>query len=149
MRPTVQAILLADKVYVDRGSKHIICGVFNALGFKRAPDATKSGPDEIKAGKKNLLEIQDVGNPWAYISLTNVKGKTPLELRFESLTGDRVFFSTEFEVTCEDPLASVELTLPVPRLPHVSGTYVLDLLYEQTSIGSHRVQIFEIKDESN
>lgn len=150
MKPTVQAILLADRVYQDRSGKFIIAGVFNLMGIKRRPNqnaapSSDSSGDEVQANVTlSALDIQDVGNPWAYISLTNVKGATPLELRFESLTGDVVHFSIRLDVNGDDPLASVQISLPVPRLPKVIGMYVLDLLYEETSIGSHRVQIVEI-----
>ena len=48
------------------------------------------------------------------------------------------------EVACDDPLATVELVLPVPPLPRTPGHYALELLYKNELIGSHRVTVQEV-----
>lgn len=138
MKPIVQALILADRVYRDVSGKFIIVGVFNTLAFKRAPETP---PVELDS-----LQIQDVGNPWVYINLTDVKGPKRLVLRYEAIAGDKIFFEAEMEVNSDDPVQSVELGCPIPRLPLIPGVYVLDLLYDGESIGSHRVRCVEIKD---
>lgn len=149
MKPTVQAILLADRVYQDKSNKFIIAGVFDVHLFM-VNKRDDSEAAEVGSGtvKKSFLEIQSVGNPWVYISLTDVKSSVTLELRFESLTSGMVHFSTHITVVpTGDPLSSQQIGLPVPKLPNVPGTYVLDLLYEQTSIGTHRVRVIDLDEQ--
>ena len=98
--------------------------------------------------RHTALSIQDVGTPWVFISVTDVKGPTKLELRFEALTGSEVNFRVELEVNCDDPLGSIKVGLPVPRLPNKAGDYILDLLHEDVSLGSCRVKIEEFVDET-
>jgi hypothetical protein len=144
VKPILQAMLLADRVYRDVSGKFIIAGVFNVFAFKKGkPVETPSEETKVKI---SLRDVQDTGNPWAYISLTDVKGQIPLELRYESLAGDQVIFETQFEVKSDDPLRSVEIVLPVPKLPHLSGVFLLDLLYKGESLGSHRVHCVELQD---
>lgn len=148
MKPTVQAILLADRVYQDKSNKFIIVGVFDVHAFKLNKQEPQSA--EVEAGpiKRSFLEIQSTGNPWVYISLTDIKVPVTLELRFESLTSGMVFFTTQFSIqTDNDPLSSHQIALPVPKLPNIVGTYALDLIYDQASIGTHRVRIVDL-DES-
>jgi len=151
MRPILQALLLCDRVYIDTAGKAIIAGVFDRWCF-RLPKPAASGNDVVELGaviRKSVNEIQDVGTPWVFISLTDVKGPTKLELRFEELTGSEVYFSADIEVTSEDPLGSIKVGLPVPRLPNKAGDYILDLLHEDVSLGSHRVKIEEFVDASS
>ena len=151
MKPILQALLLCEKVYIDTTGKAIIAGVFERWYF-RLPKPDASGNDALEPGtkvSKAVNEIQDVGTPWVFISLTDVKGPTKLELRFEELTGSEVYFNAEIEVTCDDPLGSIKVGLPVPRLPNKAGDYILDLLHEDVSIGSHRVKIEEFFDATS
>jgi hypothetical protein len=145
MKPILQALLLCDRVYQDRSGKFIIVGVFDRWFFKpRVEDKREEQPLPFVEQLKSPAEFQDVGTPWVYLSLTDVKGPTKLELRFESLTGAEVYFSALLEVTSSDPLTSVQFGLPVPRLPSKAGDYILELLHENVSLGAHRVNISEL-----
>lgn len=145
MKPILQALLLCDRVYRDMSGKFIIVGVFDCWFFK-PPVGGKSiaQPQPVAEQLTSPSEIQDVGTPWVYLSLTDVKGPTKLELRFESLTGAEVYFSALLEVSSPDPLKSVQFGLPVPRLPSKAGDYILELLHENISLGAHRVNISEM-----
>ena len=59
-------------------------------------------------------------------------------------TNEVSFCAARMEVACDDPLATVELVLPVPPLPRTPGHYALELLYENELIGSHRVTVQEV-----
>lgn len=148
MKPILQALLLCDRVYQDRSGKFIIVGVFDHWFFKpRVGGVEHSQPVEEQV--ITPAEIQDVGTPWVYISLTDVKGPTKLELRFENLTGAEVYFSAVFEVSSPDPLQSVQIGMPVPKLPSKAGDYILELLHDNVSLGAHRVKISEMKNANN
>jgi hypothetical protein len=150
MKPILQALLLCDRVYQDRSGKFIIVGVFDRWMFKPSIEAASVEsvsdglPPQVEQKLKGPADIQDVGSPWVYISVTDVKGTAKLELRFESLTGAEVYFSALLEVSSQDPLASVKVGLPVPRLPSKAGDYILELLHENVSLGAHRVNISEM-----
>lgn len=146
MKPILQALLLADRIYHEVRGKIIIVGVFNRLMFKKPPEprAEDKAPSEEDEVIKSLADVQDAGNPWVYISLTDVKGEIPLELRYESLSGDNVIFRAELSVKSDNPVQTVEIVLPVPRLPTVVGNFVLDLLYKGESLGCHRVECIEV-----
>jgi hypothetical protein len=134
-------MLLADYVYQDRETgKKIIAGVFDRVAVrKRKPPA-----DPQAAVPMN--DVRQVGSPYAYISLREVRGRIPLEFRLISLDTNEVLFrAARIEVACDDPLTTVELVLPVPPLPRVPGHYVLELLYENELIGSHRVTVQEVE----
>lgn len=150
MKPILQALLLCDRVYQDRSGKFIIVGVFDQWFFKPKVDGGSSEQSPpIGEQVVTPAEIQDVGTPWVYISLTDVKGPTKLELRFENLTGAEVYFSAVLEVSSPDPLLSVQLGMPVPKLPGKAGDYILELLHDDISLGAHRVKISEIKNANN
>jgi hypothetical protein len=53
------------------------------------------------------------------------------------------------EVLSSDPLSSTQISLPLPKLPTIAGNYVLELLYENISLGAHRVKISEIDDATS
>lgn len=145
--PTLQALLLADQVYRDADTKkHIICGVFGQLFFTTTKNAASKpggnaevGDDEV--GVAIPMEfVRRAGSPYAYISLTEVHGTKRLELRYVDLQDLSVLLKAEFDVHCENPLLNVQLVIPLPNLPTPHpGTYVLELLCENTPLGSHRV----------
>lgn len=140
--PTLQALLLADQVYRDADTqKHIICGVFSQVFFF-APEIAKS-PVTEKADEEKRVSINAIrraGSPYAYVSITEVHGKRRFELRYVDLVDNSVLFKAGFEVQSPDPLKSIQLTIPLPTLPIThAGVFVLELLCENTLLGSHRV----------
>lgn len=145
VKPSLQALLLADRIYKDTTGKHVIAGTFNRLIF--AKGAAKPKTVEIDGEEKQLIAggVQP-GSPSAYISLTNCHGKIRCVLRYVSLKNDQPLFQTEFSIECSDPLKTVELVLPMPMLPHVAGVHALELLCDDEPIGLHRIIVEEVKE---
>ena len=85
-------------------------------------------------------EICTVGSPWAYISLTEIHGTIPLELRYVDLADNSVMLRVELPVKSNSPLDTVEVVvqLPVLPMPH-PGTYALELLSNNEPLGAHRI----------
>jgi hypothetical protein len=161
--PVLQAMLLADQVYQDRGTgKYVICGIFSAIHFvpKEPPKdkdrsagagAADGGSDGGEADETSesspsapapvpIARLVRAGSPFAYVSLTELQGTRKFELRYVDLEENNVLFGTTFEVSCRDPLETIQITVPLPPLPipH-EGVFVLELLCDGEMLGSHRV----------
>ncbi len=145
MKPVLQALLLADHVYRDKETgKAIIAGVFDRFAvLKRPPEAgepVREGPVRVP-----LAHVFRAGNPFAYVSLTEVRGRVQVQLRLVRLETNEVYFeSNAIPVECDDPLKTVQLVLPVPILPQIPGTYALELLCDNELVGAHRVVVEEV-----
>jgi hypothetical protein len=91
--------------------------------------------------------VSTAGSPHLYVALTDVHRTIPLKVRFVCLsdimeTAPR--FEIGLEVNSADPLAVVELTIPMPRLPVTgAGTFSLDLMYQGEILGSWRIVVTE------
>ena len=168
--PVLQAMLLADQVYQDRGTgKYVICGIFSAIHFTPKDDVVSqdraagtgselesggggaTSDDTPEAGESfespppvpapvPIARLVRAGSPFAYVSLTELQGTRKFELRYVDLAENNVLFGTAFEVSCRDPLETIQITVPLPPLPipH-EGVFVLELLCEGELLGSHRV----------
>jgi len=145
VKPVLQALLLADRIYRDRTTgKHIIAGTFNKLSFAKGDAEPKTV--EIDGEKRQLVPGgMQAGSPSAYISLTDIRGKVKCVLRYVNLERDQALFQTQFSIDCPDPLHTVELVLPMPMLPPVAGVHVLELLCDDEPIGSHRIIVEEVE----
>jgi len=147
-KPVLQALLLADYVYQDKETgKRLVAGIFDCILVKkhRVPTSNSGepGPVVIPVG-----DVRQVGSPYIYINLREVRSTMPLELRLVHLESNEVFFRcSPFEVVCEDPLRSVELVIPVPMLPSILGTYAFELIYNNEMIGSHRFVVRETEQQ--
>ncbi|MCC7475555.1 MAG: hypothetical protein IT425_09180 [Pirellulales bacterium] len=145
MKPILQALLMADHVYVDAATKKkIVVGIFHRMTFatKRegleAPNA--DGTRQIQVPLSGHLS----GSPFCYVSLTEVRGKQPFTLRFVHLDEDRALFQTTFEVECNNPLETIEAVFPLPYLPVKGpGHYALELLWGMEPLGCHRIVAVE------
>lgn len=145
MKPVLQALLLADHVYRDKETgKAVIAGVFDRFAvWKRRPEPGESGREGLL--RIPLAQVFRAGNPFAYISLTEVRGRVQVQLRLVRLeTNEICFESNAIPVECDDPLKTVQLVLPVPILPQIPGTYALELLCDNELVGSHRVVVEEV-----
>ncbi|MEK6259124.1 MAG: hypothetical protein AABP62_10960 [Planctomycetota bacterium] len=161
--PVLQAMLLADQVYQDRATgKYVICGIFSAIHFvpKEPPHGRDhsagagtpgEGADEGDTDETSessapaqtpvpIARLVRAGSPFAYVSLTELQGSRKFELRYVDLEENNVLFGTTFEVSCRDPLETIQITVPLPPLPipH-EGVFVLELLCDGEMLGSHRV----------
>jgi hypothetical protein len=143
VKPVLQALLLADQVYQDKASgKCIVAGIFGVL-FKIKASQQESKED---SGVRRIQphEFRRAGSPSCYISLTGVRGTLPLELRYVDLADNSVLMSLCFEHSNADPVATVEIIMPVPPLPTPhAGDYALELLTDNELIGSHRIRVVE------
>lgn len=111
----------------------------------RSPGGGSSGggppePGSQKPEQIPLARLVKAGSPYAYISLTELRGSRKFELRYVDLVENTVLFATQFEVSCRDPLETIQITVPLPPLPipH-EGAYALELLCDGELLGSHRV----------
>lgn len=148
VKPLVQALLLADRVYKDVTGKHIIAGTFNRWIFVKGgmkPKTVEVGGDERQAIPGGM----QAGSPHVYISLTELRGKTAFVLRYVNLEQDKALFETQFSVDFSDPLQTVELVLPMPMLPNEAGAHALELLCDDEPLGSYRVIVEEGKGEDD
>lgn len=139
MRPVVQSLVLADRVYQDVGGKKIICGTFNTVLFGKG-SALKQR--ELTDGTKQpfLVGPAHGGSPYAYISVTDILRACELDVQFVNLTKNAVLFRTKVAVNCADRLQTVEVVLPLPLLPiDGPGVYSLEVVCEGKILGSHRI----------
>ncbi len=142
MKPVLQALLLADRIYRDTTGKHIIAGTFNKMLFVKGGAGPKTV--EIDGEEKQLIPGgMQAGSPSAYISLTDVRGKIQCVLRYVNLKQNNALFQTQFSIECSDPLKTVEVVLPLPTLPQMAGVHALELLCDDEPIGSHRIIVEE------
>jgi len=157
-KPVLQALLLAEHVYQDRATgKKIIAGTFNRLNFTRRRPPLPPPPEgdvpfavppaAPPAGLPEARELHNVispGSPFAFITLTEVHGTIPLELRYVDLQNNAVLLTPRFQVSCDDPLNTLELTIPIPMLPAPhEGVYALELLHDNEPLGSMRIVAVE------
>jgi hypothetical protein len=140
MKPVLQALIVADHVYQDQQTgKKVICGTFNNFRFSKKPPVSEvQNPDGTK--RTVIMGGTQSGSPYAYISLTDVCEGTKLLLRFVNLEKNEVLFGTEVVVSNVNRLTTVELILPLPRLPiQETGSYALELVCDDEMIGSCRI----------
>ena len=123
-KPVLQALVMADHIYVDQASqKKVIAGTFHDLWAKKFPCRMSR-------------------NTYAFISLTDFRGKTAFELRYRDLDEDNELMHADFSITAENPLQTVELIVEIPGFPMPKpGVYVFELLYKKEVLGSLRMNV--------
>lgn len=139
MRPVLQALVLADRIYQEVSGKKIIAGTFSGVKFsKKPPTAEIVRPDGQK--QRVLVGGMNLGSPSAYVSLTDVCDGTTIQIQFLNLSKNVVLFGTEVTIPNVDRLSNVELIFPLPVLPISEvGIYALQILCEDEILGSWRV----------
>jgi hypothetical protein len=149
VKPVLQALLVADHVYEDkRTGKKIVVGIFDRLLFKAQPESATGPTAEQEKEPPVIKGGMHAGSPYAYLNITDVHGTVKLELRYVDLSDRSALFRTELSVKCDDPLATVELILPMPPLPTPHpGVYALELLADGDPMGSHRITVEELVEE--
>ncbi len=150
MKPVLQALLLAERVYQDTTTgKKVIAGTFNRLCFKRGPQ--KPQEIEIDGVKRQVIpDEMQVGSPCAFISLTEIRGTIACVLRYVDLEDDKPLLQCEFHIHCDDPLKTVEVVLPMPPLPTTkAGIHALELLCDDEPVGSLRIIVEELEENDD
>jgi hypothetical protein len=145
VKPVLQALVLADHVYEDKTTgKKIISGTFHGIKFSRKPPTAEA---VLPDGSKKLVTMGGMqsGSPYAYLSLTDVCDNTILSVQFVYLTKNVVIFKTDFKIECDNRLGTIEIILPLPKLPiQEVGTYALEVICEGEIIGSSRITAEDI-----
>jgi hypothetical protein len=147
LKPVLQALVLAERVYQVDDGKKIIAGTFDTVYFTKSPVVKEvNGPGGTK--QKLLPGGMHGGSPYAYLSLTDVCDQTKLVLHFVNLTKNKVLFGKEIEIPSTDRLRTVEIVLALPLLPiSEAGTYAFQVLCEGEILGSHRLTAQELTFE--
>jgi len=91
-----------------------------------------------------VLEIPPTGlqsgSPFAYLSLTEVRGAMSFILQLVNLEDDSQLFRSDLRVECHNPLQTVEMTVPLPPIsPPQAGIYALELIWNNELLGSLRI----------
>jgi len=143
MNPLLQALVIAERIYVDTSDRKIICGTFNQIVLKTTPtERTVNNPDGSKT--KKLLAGHDPGCPWFYLSLTDVIPGTVLTLQMMNVSKNKEMFNLSVTIDEADRLSTVEIVLPLPPIMSFAkepGTLSFDVLCNGEIIGSHRLLV--------
>lgn len=139
MKPVLQALVVADRVYQEVSGKKIIAGTFSGLKFSRKPPVAEIvRPDGQK--QRVVMGGMSIGSPYAYVSLTDVCDGTKVQIQFLNLSKNVALFGNEVTLTNVDRLSNVELVLPLPPLPiSEAGVYALQVVCEGEILGSWRI----------
>ena len=89
-----------------------------------------------------IQTLMQAGSPFVYFSVTELTGRKTFELRYVDLHSNRSLFQAEVPIECDDPLKTIEVSMPLPRLPLAAleeRSYALEVLCEGQLLGSHRV----------
>jgi hypothetical protein len=100
-------------------------------------------PNNLQPGQR-VLEIPPTGlqsgSPFAYLSLTEVRGAMAFILQLVNLEDDSQLFRSDLRVECHNPLLTVEMTVPLPPIsPPQAGIYALELMWNNEILGSLRI----------
>lgn len=126
-KPILQALILAEHIYIDKDTgKKVIAGTFNRIWADKFPNEHKR-------------------TTWAFISLTDFSGETTLELQFRRLdTNEILLHGKGSSIVGKDRLRTTEMVIEVPHFPlPAPGVYSFDVVHEDTILGSLRVTVAE------
>ncbi|OHB71405.1 MAG: hypothetical protein A2V70_15735 [Planctomycetes bacterium RBG_13_63_9] len=147
MKPVLQALVLAERVYTDITGKKIIAGTFNRVQFTRTTQFVQERQSPSGETKYFVRGGVHGGSPYAYISLTDVVDNTQLTLQFVNLTKNVVILEQQLTVQCDGRLQTIEIVAPLPPLPVCeAGVYAFEVVCEEAILGSHRVIAEELQD---
>jgi hypothetical protein len=145
MKPVLQALVLAERIYEDKSGKKIIAGTFNHIMIGKVATKERKLPDGTK--RRLIPGGTDPGCPAAYISLTDVVDGTELALQFFNVSKNVSMFRTGVRIEEVDRLATVEIIAPLPPFSQFlkeAGTYSLDVVWQGEILGSHRLRVSEL-----
>lgn len=128
--PRLQALVLADHIYQDAATgKKVVAGTFNRLWAETFPT--------------------QFGRPtFAYVSLTEIRGKVTVSLRYVDNQDLSVLMETKLAIEGDDPLETLEVGIPVPGfpMPH-PGSYSFELHANGEKLGSMRVNVIQMQQQ--
>jgi hypothetical protein len=115
-----------------------------APAFPAYPTGQMGPPGTPLQPGQRVLEIPPTGlqsgSPFAYLSLTEIRGPNAFVLQLVNLAEDTQLFRSDLRVDCPDPLLTVEMTVPLPPIaPTNAGIYALELLHNNEILGSLRI----------
>jgi hypothetical protein len=121
--PTLVSLLVCDQVIDDRLSKKkSAIGLFNAVVVPSVPT------------RLHQLAVM--------ATLTEISGRTPLQLRLMRDEDNRVLMKTNGHVDAPNPLAMVDLVFAMQGVPiSQTGQYAFELLNEGELLGRRRFQV--------
>lgn len=99
------------------------------------------GSDHVTKSQP-IQNLVQAGSPYLYFSVTELTERKTFEVRYVDLHSNRSLFQAEVPVECDDPLKTIEISMPLPRLPLVAleeRSYALEVLCDGQLLGSHRV----------
>ncbi len=147
MKPVLQALVLAEKVYEDKTGKKIIAGTFDTVCLRARADVIQEVESPNGETKQLVQGGVRGGSPSAYISITDVLDETELTLQFVDLTRNVVLLETRLVIKCKDRLGTIEIVTPLPPLPiSKGGTYALEVVCEGQILGSHRIIAHDMRN---
>jgi hypothetical protein len=122
-------------------------GAAGANGPSEPTEDRKSGGEPGAAvpfsmKQQPIQSLIQAGSPYVYFSVTELRGRKTFEVRYVDLHENRPLFQAEVPIECDDPLKTIEVALPLPRLPLVAWeerSYALEVICEGQLLGSHRV----------
>jgi len=97
---------------------------------------------EPQSRQQPIQNLVQAGSPYVYFSVTEMTGRKRFEVRYVDLHSNRSLFQAEVPIECDDPLKTIEVSMPLPRLPLVAleeRSYALEVLCDGQLLGSHRV----------
>jgi hypothetical protein len=92
--------------------------------------------------QQTIQNLMQAGSPFVYFSVTELVGRKTFEVRYVDLKENQTLFQTELPIECQDPLLTIEVTLPLPRLPLVAleeRSYALEVVCDGQLLGTYRV----------
>jgi hypothetical protein len=144
MKPVLQALVLAERIYEDKSGKKIIAGTFNRVWVGRLPVVTKEMPDGSQ--HQVIPGGTDFGCPSAYISLTDVVDGTQISLQFVNVSKNQIICQAPVEIKQADRLDTVEIIaplLPIAQLVKEAGIFSFDVVWNGEILGSHRLRVID------
>jgi hypothetical protein len=150
-KPVLQAMVLADNVYVDAATgKHVIAGTFTGIVTQPKTIPTEESSEGDPGRVVRIVEPRQMGSPCLYLALFEVHGEVPIELRYVDLADSSVLFRAAVTLRADDPVDVAEYAIPVPKLPvHKAGDFSLDALYEEEVLGSWRISVKRLENPSH